>query len=41
MPGKPADYVMLADDLHTIDPEKVKDVKIVQTVAGGFARYQA
>jgi predicted amidohydrolase YtcJ len=39
--GKLADYVVLADDLHTIDPEKIKDVKIVQTVVGGVARYQA
>ena len=40
-PGKLADYVVLADDLHTIDPEKIKDVKIVQTVVGGITRYQA
>ena len=32
---------MLADDLHKIDPEKIKDVKIVQTVVGGITRYQA
>jgi len=39
--GKLADYVVLADDLHTIDPDKIKDVKIVQTMVGGVARYQA
>ncbi len=39
--GKLADYVVLADDLHKIDPEKIKDVKIIQTVVGGVARYQA
>ncbi len=39
--GKLADYVVLAEDLHTIDPEKIKDVKVVQTVVGGIARYQA
>jgi hypothetical protein len=39
--GKLADYVVLADDLHKIDPQKIKDVKIVQTVVGGVARYQA
>jgi predicted amidohydrolase YtcJ len=39
--GKLADYVVLADDLHKIDPEKIKDVKIVQTVVGGVTRYQA
>ena len=38
---KVADYVVLADDLHKIDPEKIKDVKIVQTVVGGITRYQA
>ncbi len=40
-PGKLADFVVLADDLHTIDPDKIKDVKIVQTVVGGVTRYQA
>jgi predicted amidohydrolase YtcJ len=39
--GKLADYVVFADDLHTMDPEKIKDVKIVQTVVGGVTRYQA
>ncbi len=39
--GKLADYVVFADDLHAIDAEKIKDVKIVQTVVGGVARYQA
>src|SRR4029079_12225147 len=27
-PGKLADYVVLAEDLHTIDPAKIKDIKI-------------
>jgi predicted amidohydrolase YtcJ len=39
--GKLADFVMLAEDLHTIDPSKIKDVKIVQTVVGGQVMYQA
>jgi len=39
--GKLADYVVLADDLHAIDPEKIKDVKVVETVVGGITRYQA
>ena len=39
--GKLADYVVLADDLHVVDPEKIKDVKVVQTVVGGITRYQA
>ena len=40
-PGKFADFVVLADDLHTIDPEKIMNVKVVQTVVGGITRYQA
>ncbi len=40
-PGMLADYVVLGDDLHAIDPEKIKDVKVVRTVIGGITRYQA
>jgi predicted amidohydrolase YtcJ len=40
-PGKLADFVMLADDLHTVDPSKIKDVKIVRTVVGGTTVFQA
>ena len=39
--GKLADFVVFAEDMHTIDPDKIKDVKIVQTVVGGTVRYQA
>ena len=39
--GKLADFLILAEDLHTIDPSKIKDVKIVQTVVGGQVMYQA
>jgi predicted amidohydrolase YtcJ len=39
--GKLADYVIFADDMHTMDVEKIKDVKIVQTVVGGKTVYQA
>jgi predicted amidohydrolase YtcJ len=39
--GKLADYVVLADDPHTIDPEKIKDIQIVRTVVGGTISYQA
>jgi predicted amidohydrolase YtcJ len=39
--GKLADYVVFADDMHTVDPDKIKDIKIVQTVVGGTAAYQA
>jgi len=40
-PGKLADFVVLADDLHGIDPEKIKDIQIVRTVVGGATKYQA
>jgi predicted amidohydrolase YtcJ len=39
--GKLADFVMLAEDLHAITPDKIKDVKIVRTVVGGKTMYQA
>lgn len=39
--GKLADYVVLADDLHTVAPDKIKDVKIVRTVTGGKTVYEA
>ena len=38
--GKLADYVVLADDLHAIPVEKIKDVKIVRTVVGGNTVYE-
>ena len=40
-PGKLADFVVLSDDLHTIDPSKIKDIKIVRTVVGGATVYEA
>ena len=40
-PGKLADFVVLADDIHTIDQSKIKDVQIVRTVVGGNISYQA
>jgi predicted amidohydrolase YtcJ len=39
--GKLADFVVLAEDPHTVDPEKIKDIKIVRTVVGGMSAYQA
>ncbi len=38
--GKLADYVVLADDLHSIAVDKIKDVKIVRTVVGGRIVYE-
>jgi predicted amidohydrolase YtcJ len=34
-PGKLADMVVLSDDLLTIDPERILDVKVEQTILGG------
>ena len=39
--GKLADFVVLAEDLHSVAPDKIKDVKIVRTVVGGRTNYQA
>jgi predicted amidohydrolase YtcJ len=39
--GKLADFVVLADDPHTVDASKIKDIQIVRTVVGGTTVYQA
>jgi predicted amidohydrolase YtcJ len=39
--GKLADFVVLAEDPHSVDPSKIKDIKIVRTVVGGNTVYQA
>jgi predicted amidohydrolase YtcJ len=39
--GKLADYVVLADDPHTMAAEKIKDIEIVRTVVGARISYQA
>jgi predicted amidohydrolase YtcJ len=39
--GKLADFAVLADDPHTVDQEKIKDIQIVRTVTGGNTVYQA
>jgi predicted amidohydrolase YtcJ len=40
-PGKLADFVMLAQDPHTADPDKIKDIKILRTVVGGRTMHEA
>jgi predicted amidohydrolase YtcJ len=39
--GKLADFVVLAEDPHTVDQGKIKDIQIVRTVTGGNTVYQA
>jgi predicted amidohydrolase YtcJ len=39
--GKLADFVVLADDPHTVAAETIKDIAIVRTVVGGVTMYQA
>ncbi|MBV6519926.1 MAG: N-substituted formamide deformylase [Gemmatimonadaceae bacterium] len=34
-PGKWADFVVLAKDPHAVDPNTIKDIEVVRTVAGG------
>jgi predicted amidohydrolase YtcJ len=39
--GKLADFVVLADDPHTVAKDKIKDIQIVRTVVGGTTMHQA
>jgi predicted amidohydrolase YtcJ len=39
--GKLADFVVLAEDPHTVATSKIKDIPIVRTVVGGVTQYQA
>ena len=40
-PGKLADMVLLSDDPLTIDPVKIRDIKVLKTWVGGKATYEA
>ncbi|MBL8774030.1 MAG: amidohydrolase [Phenylobacterium sp.] len=40
-PGKLADFVVLGDDPHTVEPNRIKDIRIERTVVGGATVYQA
>ena len=39
--GKLADFVMLAEDPHEVDPESIKHIQIVRTVVGGRTMHLA
>ena len=39
-PGKLADFVILSDDIFTIDPAKIRDVTVLKTVVDGRVVYE-
>ena len=39
--GKLADFVILADNPHDVDPDEIKNIEIVRTVVGGTTMYGA
>jgi len=39
--GKLADFVVLAEDPHTVEKEKIKDIQIVRTYVGGKKVHEA
>ena len=40
-PGKLADFTMLAEDPHEVDPSVLKDIQVVHTVMGGRTTHEA
>jgi predicted amidohydrolase YtcJ len=40
-PGKYADFVMLEKDPHDVEPDTIKDIRIVRTVVGGKTMYES
>ena len=39
-PGKLADFVILSDDIFTIDPTKIRDVSVLKTIVDGRVVYE-
>jgi predicted amidohydrolase YtcJ len=39
--GKLADFTMLEKDPHDVNPDEIKNIKILRTVVGGNAVYEA
>jgi predicted amidohydrolase YtcJ len=38
--GKAADFVVISDDIFTIDPVKIRDAKVLVTVVDGRVAYE-
>jgi predicted amidohydrolase YtcJ len=39
--GKLADFVILAEDFHEVDPDRIKEIQVVRTVVGGKTVHEA
>lgn len=39
--GKLADFVMLEEDPHEVDPDRIKDIRVNRTFVGGRAMYES
>lgn len=39
--GKLADFVVLAEDPHDVDPDRIKEIEVVRTVIGGQTKWEA
>jgi predicted amidohydrolase YtcJ len=40
-PGKLADMVLLSDDIFSIEPAKIRDVRVIKTIVGGKVTYDS
>ena len=39
--GKLGDFVVLAEDPHDVDPDRIKEIQVVRTVVGGTTVHEA
>jgi hypothetical protein len=40
-PGKLGDFVLLGEDPHTADPDRIKEIPVLRTVVGGRTTHEA